>query len=271
MRFLCLHGYGTNSAILEATFAPIRAHLPADWEFEFLEGLAEVPPAFGVDAIYPGPFLCYHKEPSLEELQAVYELVMEVVEDEGPFDAVLGFSQGSAMAATIMLYEAEKKSFPQPFKMGVFLSTTMPFDFGSGILRLQYNRDQGLRATHLDAALNPVIEDMNINWLTDCRSKTVIEEFEARRPPSMLVTEADVKVDVLLRYHPSTHTQRLCLPTVHVIGTNDSYADHGENLFGMCDPRYATLITHDGGHQLPRNTSSVAKVASAIMRAVEQM
>ena len=215
--------------------------------------------------------MCYHGEPTLDDLQAVYELVMEVVEEEGPFDGVLGFSQGSAMAATIMLYEAEKKSLPQPFKMGVFLSTTMPFDFGSGILRLQYNHEKGLKATHLDAALNPIIDDGNVDWLTDCRSKTVIEEFEARRPPSMSVKEVDVEVDVLLRYNPSTHTQRLRLPTVHVVGTNDSYADHGMNLFGMCDPNYATLITHDGGHQLPRNMNSVAKVASAIMRAVEQM
>jgi hypothetical protein len=106
----------------------------------------------------------------------VCELVIEVVEEEGPFDAVLGFSQGSVMAATIMLYEVEKKSLPQPFKMGVFLSTTMPFNFGSGILRLYYNNENGMKATHLNAALNPIIKDRNVDWLTGCRSKTVIEE-----------------------------------------------------------------------------------------------
>jgi hypothetical protein len=47
MRFLCLHGHGTNSAILEAQLEPIRAHLPAHWEFEFLDGEMEVPPATG--------------------------------------------------------------------------------------------------------------------------------------------------------------------------------------------------------------------------------
>lgn len=92
---------------------------------------------------------------------------MEVVEEEGPFKAVLGFSQGSAMAATIMLHEANKKSLPQPFKMGVFLSTTMPFDFGSGILRLQYS-EADLKATHLDATLNTFVEDQDVDWLADC-------------------------------------------------------------------------------------------------------
>jgi hypothetical protein len=196
---------------------------------------------------------------------------MEVVEEEGPFDAVMGFSQGSAMAATIMLHEAQKKSHPQPFKMGVFLSTTMPFDFGSGILNLQYKPQTGLKATHLDTHSNPTPENQKVDWLEDCRSATVIQEFEARRPTSMGVDEVEIDVNVLLRYHPSTHLQRLRLPTVHVVGMNDGYKDHGDNLYKMCDPNYATLIMHDGGHQLPRGVTSVTKVASAIMRAVEQM
>lgn len=80
MRFLCLHEYGTSSAILETTLAPNRAHLPANWEFEFLDGLVEALPVFrewfratiliivlparlGVDAIYPGrKFTPYEEE-----------------------------------------------------------------------------------------------------------------------------------------------------------------------------------------------------------------
>ncbi|KAL2069773.1 hypothetical protein VTL71DRAFT_14452 [Oculimacula yallundae] len=259
MRFLCLHGYGTNSTILEATFAPIRAHLPANWEFQFLDGLVEVPPTPGVGDIYPGPFCCYHGEPTLQDLQAVYELCMEVVEEDGPFDAILGFSQGSAMAATIMLHEAEKRTSLQPFKMGVFLSTTMPFNFGSGILRLQYNNEKSrLNATHLDDSGNPIIQNCHVDWLTDCRSKTVIEEFEARRPASSVKGVA-MEVDVLLRYHPSTYSQRLRLPTVHVVGMNDSYADQGMDMFRLCDPNYATLITHDGGHQSTMLATSITQ------------
>ena len=47
MRFLCLHGHGTNSSILEAQLEPIRAYLPRNWEFEFLDGEMEAEPAPG--------------------------------------------------------------------------------------------------------------------------------------------------------------------------------------------------------------------------------
>ena len=198
---------------------------------------------------------------------------MDVVREEGPFDAVLGFSQGSALGATVMLTEAIKNPGRPPFAMGIFLSSTMPFDFGSGILRLKDDGVNGLNATHLDHSFrNLESEKGKVNWLTDCRSKGVIDEFQARHQEYQQHSGAgSVEVDVLLRYHPTTHTQRLLLPTVHVIGTKDDYADHGRDLYGMCDARQATLISHDGGHQLPRHMTIVAKVADAIMRAVEQM
>ena len=47
MRFLCLHGHGTNSQILEAQLEPLRASLPSDWEFLFLDGEVETIPAPG--------------------------------------------------------------------------------------------------------------------------------------------------------------------------------------------------------------------------------
>lgn len=41
MRFLCLHGFATNVKILEQQMLPLTAHLPSDWEFEFLEASME--------------------------------------------------------------------------------------------------------------------------------------------------------------------------------------------------------------------------------------
>lgn len=47
MRFLCLHGHGTNSQILKAQLDPLLARLPSDWEFEFLDGEMNAEPAPG--------------------------------------------------------------------------------------------------------------------------------------------------------------------------------------------------------------------------------
>ncbi|GIJ97914.1 hypothetical protein Aspvir_000020 [Aspergillus viridinutans] len=270
MRFLCLHGHGTNSSILEAQLEPIRAYLPRNWEFEFLDGEMETEPAPGVDAIFPGPYFCYHGEPVPNDVQNAYDLVLEVVREEGPFDGVLGFSQGAAMASTLLLNHARTNPTEELFKMGVFISAMMPFDMASGKLKVTYDPAQReLFAIHQDAEGNATGDD-HIDWMTDVRSKALIDEFEARRPMAASAKEA-TSVDVLLRFHPTTHTRRIRIPTVHVIGEKDQYADHGRALVGMCEPRLAHVVTHDGGHQLPRRTSTVAKVAGAIQTAVEQM
>ena len=46
---------------------------------------------------------------------------------EGPFDTVMGFSQGAALAATLILREQESSGV-QPFKCAIFLSGQLPFD-----------------------------------------------------------------------------------------------------------------------------------------------
>lgn len=194
---------------------------------------------------------------------------MEVVRDEGPFDAVLGFSQGAALAAAVVLNEAMKPSLADPFKMAVFLSSTMPFDLRGGKLHLTYDGINSLTAVHQnDNGDN--LEEIGVDWMADSRSAGVIDEFEARRPKSQRPKQPQ-SIDVLLRYNPSTHSQRIRIPTAHVIGVQDDYADHGRSLAGMCEPRLTHIVTHDGGHQLPRATTTVAKVAQAIQHAVEQM
>lgn len=48
MKFLCLHGMGTNSEVLEAQLAPIRAYMGPMHEFFFLDGQIECKAADGM-------------------------------------------------------------------------------------------------------------------------------------------------------------------------------------------------------------------------------
>ena len=47
MRFLCLHGMGTNPQIMEAQIGPICARLPGLHEFTYLAGEIECDAAHG--------------------------------------------------------------------------------------------------------------------------------------------------------------------------------------------------------------------------------
>ena len=42
-----------------------------------------------------------YSKPTHDQLQAAYELVEEMMEEEGPFDGVWGFSQGGALIASM--------------------------------------------------------------------------------------------------------------------------------------------------------------------------
>ena len=59
----------------------------------FVEGDEDTLAASGMASIYPGPYLCYYSIPTEANIQDVLDLVDDVVERQGPFDAIMGFSQ----------------------------------------------------------------------------------------------------------------------------------------------------------------------------------
>ncbi|KAF3057733.1 FSH1 domain-containing protein [Trichoderma simmonsii] len=271
MRFLCLHGHGTNSQILKAQLDPLLARLPSDWEFEFLDGEMNAEPAPGVESIFPGPFLCFHGEPVPDDVQRAVDLVKEVVLEEGPFDGVIGFSQGAAVAATVIAHEAKLNPHQELFKVAIFLSSTGPFDLSAGRLRLAYEGTvDDIKIERYDSLEGgSLVPDDGTDWMTDYRSIGVIQEFQARR--THLSDLGQQSIDVLLRYHSSVHGVLINIPTVHVVGFKDDYADQGRDLAAICDPKISQVVTHDGGHQLPRDLRTVTKTAEAIQWAVDRM
>ncbi|KAB5578103.1 DUF341 domain-containing protein [Coniochaeta sp. 2T2.1] len=127
MRILCLHGMGTNTKILAAQTAGIRTALSNTFSatFEFIEGALDWRPAPGITALAgPGAafFAYYDTEQPSTILQAVDDLA-EYVETEGPFDGVLAFSQGAALASMLMA----RDMFPPPFQFCIFICGGPPF------------------------------------------------------------------------------------------------------------------------------------------------
>lgn len=69
--------------------------MPKDWEWHFIDGDEDAYPAPGVASIFPGPYLSHYTEPSLRNVQDVFDTIDDIVDEEGPFDAIMGFSQVS--------------------------------------------------------------------------------------------------------------------------------------------------------------------------------
>lgn len=55
--------------------------------------------------------------------------LLDVVAKHGPFDAVVGYSEGAVMAATMLLWQQRKQRRGEPlFKLGVFFAGWPPVD-----------------------------------------------------------------------------------------------------------------------------------------------
>jgi len=66
----------------------------------------------------------YFNADSAESMQKALKELHSYVQQEGPYDGVLGYSQGAALAATYLALQTS----PPPFKCAVFLSGARPAD-----------------------------------------------------------------------------------------------------------------------------------------------
>ncbi|KAF7562012.1 hypothetical protein G7046_g2122 [Stylonectria norvegica] len=124
MKFLCLHGMGTSAEIFETQTGPLRQALGGLHDFEFYEGEFEVPPAEGIGAVFDCETYKAWYDPNLgaSTHRQSLELVQEIIDEEGPFDGCMGFSQGAALLASLILTHQALKPFSPPlFHLAIFI------------------------------------------------------------------------------------------------------------------------------------------------------
>ncbi|KAJ5747736.1 uncharacterized protein N7511_009432 [Penicillium nucicola] len=131
MRFLCLHGVGTNSKVLEIQTAPLRYEIGDGHTYDFVEGIFpyELAPEIRDLVVADDQGFSYFDPHSVSaSLQAVNDLE-RFIEEEGPYDGVLGFSQGMMLACTLLMRKVQEKK-ALPFKCAIFFSPRMaPLDY----------------------------------------------------------------------------------------------------------------------------------------------
>ncbi|KAL4909665.1 hypothetical protein BDW74DRAFT_173160 [Aspergillus multicolor] len=127
MRFLCLHGIGSNSRILQQQTAAIRYELGSGHTYDFVEGTIpwDADPKLKGTMLDGEKTFTYLDPTSAESCLRATELLEQYVAAEGPYDGVIGFSLGSILALSWMIQRQQEKE-TAPFKVAIFFSSIFP-------------------------------------------------------------------------------------------------------------------------------------------------
>ncbi len=71
--------------------------------------------------ILKGPFYCWFEALSSEQVNEAHKVIYETIEEEGPFDGVIAFSQGASVILSMLLHrEIHHPHDTPPFKFALF-------------------------------------------------------------------------------------------------------------------------------------------------------
>jgi len=108
MRWYCLHDQGSSAEIFERQLGkfqihrsephddahiftgPLRSLLPPTWQFDFVDsshGSAEE-----LELVYLGLYHCFFPRYTSEAMEEAVQYVQDVVEEDGLYECVIGFS-----------------------------------------------------------------------------------------------------------------------------------------------------------------------------------
>ncbi len=145
IKILCLHGYAMNRDWFRQWLAPIEQALAGKARLIYPQGPIEAPEEevlamldmFQVSmpdgSIGAGKNWCWYrattdKPPQYLFLDETLKMLMRLCETEGPFDAVLGWSQGAVMAAIMAGLQKQTPGYDFGLKWLVLCGGFLPGD-----------------------------------------------------------------------------------------------------------------------------------------------
>ncbi len=159
----------------------------------------------------------------------------------GPFDGIMGFSQGGALAAFLC---ARDRVFDSEKRSGLTFAILMCCGVPAGLAHME-----------LQETMTP-----DMIWLLRRSS----EQGERRASVTSLDDVSDdsgsSSSDLSPPWHALSALKRtrssdeilLDIPTAHIMGQHDSLLARSNELFNLCNPMTRLRYEHTAGHSLPR-------------------
>lgn len=232
-----------------------------------MDGPLPSDPAPPVDKFFKGPFFFFYKSADIENLRSAHTWLLDLIDRRGPYDGVLAFSQGCALAATLMLeiQTTSEGSKAQPFKFAVFICGGLPLSYlvekGYDVSDAAWQYDkQAALALSTRASFNALLQCGSQRWnhqdLTGLNDEHSSPNDHHESPLATEVFGFDLA--------QVADAHKIRIPTVHIYGSRDPRRGSALQFAGMCDPDKARVACHGGGHDIPR-TSEVSDLISRLI------
>ncbi|KAL4920650.1 serine hydrolase FSH [Aspergillus aurantiobrunneus] len=299
MKVLCLHGRGTSGAIFKSQTSSIRSRLTdLNLDFDFLDGPYPSPPAPGIDLFYPPPYYSYYAETpqdtTIDTITTTHAWLADVIAERGPYDVVLTFSQGTAVAAaTLLLHalEVERQRSktrhsdavedgggippPPPFKSAIFICGGAPLPLleyiGYTVSPHTKARDLASRSALASMADSSAILSLGSSRWTASASAIAnsngLGPGNNTSPYTLSALQLSFNKEDEVRGEISGHT-KIGIPTVHIYGERDPRYIAGVQLSEVCEKASRKVYNHGGGHEIPRFEAVRGAIADLVRWAV---
>ncbi|KAL8810421.1 MAG: hypothetical protein Q9200_002589 [Gallowayella weberi] len=292
VKILMVHGFGTNAAIFEAQTAPLRALLPAHWDYHFVQAPLECGPAPGIEHFYPNQtYRCWYQIPSLTEIASGHDFLYDVVEDEGPFEVAWGFSGGAMILASLLLHHTRNTPHSSPpFRSVIFMNGYMPFsaspDIGLDVTPLVIaQREIPTTRAETEQQLKNIRQETkrNSDAPEDGPNGSLLLPMPQQQHPSLASKSTSQPPQpnqtssayISRRLFPEIDRVRISIPTAHILGTQDAFFESGTRMTEMCEAKVMRVYKHTGGHEIPtrmgkNGVREVEKIREAIEKTVQR-
>lgn len=218
-----------------------------DITFDFIDAPHLSDPAPGIALFYSGPYYSFYNATEKDYMEHAHKWLDSSLMSDGPYDAVMCFSQGCALVATYLLWR-QSRDLPSPFKSAMFICGGIPLQFleslGVQVTASMHEYDDFSRvALSKQASLDALLIQGEQRW-EGSSSPPFSHDVGMRGSAEIIIDDLDLgSLETALR---------IKIPTAHVVGHKDPRYLAGLHLAKFCDGEQRRFFDHEGGHTIPR-------------------
>jgi hypothetical protein len=225
------------------------------------------------------PLYGYYNPISAASIAQTETELLDIVEAEGPFDGVLGYSSGAGLAAQLIVRDQErypnKMPSERPFRFAIFFNGTTPFRIfkvdEESILPGELPTDSMIAEAHKVLMRSSAVRKKEEISDEDRQGHDTMLALIDRFTTHTLATGQQFISDGtygMYRYSKQGNGGEplISIPTLHVRdpGEDQDDVNHGLNLLGICDPAFVREFNHSYGHDFPRGRKEIKTISQLI-------